>query len=97
MPTKAKATDTITVTVSEDAIRQRAYFLWEADGRPDGRGDHYWYLATEEAQRAAAKPVKAAAPKAEKPAKAPPKTKAAASEAPKAPRKSARSVAAEAK
>lgn len=81
MPTKA--TDTTPVTVSEDAIRQRAYFLWEADGRPDGRGDHYWHLATEEAQRAATKPVKAAAPKAEKPAK----TKAAASEAPKAPRK----------
>lgn len=92
MPTKAKATDTN--PVSEDAIRQRAYYLWEADGRPDGRGDHYWHLAIDEMQRAAAKPAKPAAPKAEKPAKV------KAEEAPKpakAPRKSAKLVAAEAK
>ena len=38
--------------VSEDAINQRAYFLWEADGRPDGRGDHYWGLAHAEATKA---------------------------------------------
>ena len=93
MPTKA--TDTTPVTVSEDAIRQRAYFLWEADGRPDGRGDHYWHLALEEAQRAAAKPVKtparkAAAPKSEKPAKA--KAEAAPKPA-KALRKSAKAAA----
>lgn len=35
--------------VNEDAIRQRAYFLWEADGRPDGSGEHYWTLAHHEA------------------------------------------------
>ena len=33
-------------------MRERAYHLWEADGRPDGRGDHYWHLAHEEATRA---------------------------------------------
>jgi hypothetical protein len=37
--------------VSEDAVRDRAYFLWEADGRPDGRHDHYWGLAIAEATR----------------------------------------------
>jgi len=38
--------------VSEEAIRERAYHLWEADGRPDGRGDHYWQLAHAEATEA---------------------------------------------
>jgi hypothetical protein len=37
--------------VNEDAIRQRAYYLWEADGRPDGRHDHYWNLAHAEATK----------------------------------------------
>ena len=98
MPTRAKATDLTdpsTPTVTEDAIRQRAYYLWEADGRPDGRGEQYWHRALEEAQRAATKPVKtstrkAAAPKAEKPAKV--KAEAAPKPA-KAPRKSAKTAA----
>ena len=51
MPGKSKPADTAAI-VSDDAIRQRAYYLWEADGRPDGRGDHYWQLAHEEATRA---------------------------------------------
>lgn len=38
--------------LSEDAIRQRAYYMWEADGRPEGRGDHYWSLAHAEATKA---------------------------------------------
>jgi hypothetical protein len=50
MPGKSKPADTAAI-VSDDAIRQRAYYLWEADGRPDGRGDHYWHLAHEEATR----------------------------------------------
>lgn len=50
MPGKSKPADTAAI-VSEDAIRQRAYFMWEADGRPEGRGDHYWHLAHEEATR----------------------------------------------
>ena len=41
-----------TAMVSEDAIRQRAYYLWEADGRPDGKHDHYWSLAHQEATKA---------------------------------------------
>jgi hypothetical protein len=51
MPGKSRPADTAAI-VSDDAIRQRAYYLWEADGRPDGRGDHYWHLAHEEATRA---------------------------------------------
>jgi len=50
MPGKSKAPDTAT-HMSDDALRERAYHLWEADGRPDGRGDHYWHLAHEEAHR----------------------------------------------
>ena len=28
-------------------IRERAYLLWEAEGRPDGRADEYWHRARE--------------------------------------------------
>ena len=51
MPAKSKPADAA-VIVNEDAIRQRAYFMWEADGRPDGKHDHYWARAHEEATRA---------------------------------------------
>lgn len=47
--------------ISDDAMRLRAYLLWEADGRPDGRADHYWDLASADLTRAAAQadaPVK---------------------------------------
>jgi hypothetical protein len=29
----------------ERRIRERAYLLWEAEGRPDGRADEYWHRA----------------------------------------------------
>lgn len=32
----------------EEAIRRRAYALWEADGRPEGRDDDYWHRAERE-------------------------------------------------
>jgi len=51
MPAKSKPADAATM-VSEDAIRQRAYFMWEADGRPDGKHDHYWSRAHQEATKA---------------------------------------------
>lgn len=38
--------------INEDAIRQRAYYLWEADGRPEGKHDHYWAQAHHEATKA---------------------------------------------
>ena len=29
----------------ENAIRDRAYFLWQAEGSPDGREEEFWYKA----------------------------------------------------
>lgn len=58
---KAKS---ISPPLSDDAIRHRAYLLWEADGRPDGMADHYWIKASEVAPDVSAKPrVKATASK----------------------------------
>jgi hypothetical protein len=31
----------------EEAVRERAYRLWEADGCREGGADYYWYLAIE--------------------------------------------------
>jgi hypothetical protein len=31
----------------EDAIRARAYQLWQAEGSPEGRQDEYWLRARE--------------------------------------------------
>ncbi len=33
---------TLSTTPSEADIRDRAYYLWEADGRPFGRDAEYW-------------------------------------------------------
>jgi len=51
MPAKSKPADPAAM-VSEDAIRQRAYYMWEADGRPEGQHDHYWSRAHTEATKA---------------------------------------------
>jgi hypothetical protein len=32
----------------EHAIRERAYHLWIADGRPEGKADAYWLSAQRE-------------------------------------------------
>ena len=32
---------------SEHRIRERAYHLWDADGRPEGRAEEYWERAKE--------------------------------------------------
>ncbi len=32
----------------EDLIRQRAYDLWDKDGRPDGMDQEYWFRAERE-------------------------------------------------
>jgi hypothetical protein len=34
--------------VSEEDIRQRAYELWESNGRVDGSEDEYWHQAREQ-------------------------------------------------
>ena len=31
----------------EDRIRERAYHIWEANGRPPGRADEFWHQACE--------------------------------------------------
>jgi hypothetical protein len=31
----------------EDRIRERAYHLWEANGRPPGRDQEFWHQACE--------------------------------------------------
>ena len=53
----------------EDQVRRRAYELWEADGRPEGQDQQYWFKAL--AERAAAgaatiKPAPKRAPRARK-------------------------------
>ncbi|MBY0299003.1 MAG: DUF2934 domain-containing protein [Methylobacterium sp.] len=77
----------------EHSVRERAYALWEQDGRTMGRDEHYWRLAEQELQQAvpAAKPVTVQP----KPAKASPKAaaKAPAKEATKSPVKTAAKVA----
>ena len=36
----------------ETSIRERAYALWERDGRAPGRDEHYWFLAQQELRAA---------------------------------------------
>lgn len=40
----------IDATAREDAIRARAYFLWEQAGRPEGDGAEFWVRAEQEMQ-----------------------------------------------
>ena len=35
----------------EEAVRKTAYFLWEQDGRPDGRHEDYYLRALEQHRR----------------------------------------------
>ncbi|MEQ8695627.1 MAG: DUF2934 domain-containing protein [Bauldia litoralis] len=39
-------------TENEHLIRERAYELWEADGRPDGKKDDHWAQAARELEEA---------------------------------------------
>jgi hypothetical protein len=58
-----QANETTTTPLNEDVVRTRAYLMWEADGRPFGREDHYWHLAMSEITTGAAgdRPRRAAA------------------------------------
>ena len=40
----------------EDRVRERAYALWEKDGRPDDRSDEYWQRARSEVEAEDAEP-----------------------------------------
>jgi hypothetical protein len=31
---------------SEQAIREKAYLIWESEGRPEGRADDHWRFAS---------------------------------------------------
>jgi hypothetical protein len=35
----------------EQTVREKAYKLWERDGRPEGGEKHYWYLALTKCMR----------------------------------------------
>lgn len=35
----------------ERTVRDTAYFLWEADGRPSGRDKEYWFTALDKCRR----------------------------------------------
>jgi hypothetical protein len=43
-----------------EQIEQRAYSLWDADGRPEGRDQDYWFKAVTEIASEAAKTIKPA-------------------------------------
>jgi hypothetical protein len=47
----------------EEQIKQRAYEMWEADGRPEGQDQTYWFKAISEAAATAAASIKPAARK----------------------------------
>ena len=36
----------------EDQVRQRAYYLWEQAGQPDGRNEEFWHMALAEISQA---------------------------------------------
>jgi hypothetical protein len=40
-------TKVLSVPVTEDAIRARAYQIWEEEGRPEGEHELHWRRATE--------------------------------------------------
>ena len=53
----------------DDQVRRRAYELWEADGRPHGQDQQYWFKALADLAAAAAatiKPPSKRAPRAKK-------------------------------
>ena len=44
----------------EDQVKRRAYEMWEADGRPEGMDQQYWFKAVSELAAAAAAQIKPA-------------------------------------
>ncbi|MEO6396657.1 MAG: DUF2934 domain-containing protein [Devosia sp.] len=70
----------------EEAIREKAYYLWEADGKPYGRDQEYWQRAAVAlSSKARLDSLVKPAPKKAKPE--PAKSKAAASKSGAAPTK----------
>jgi len=42
--------------VDREKITQRAYQIWEQEGRPDGKADYHWWRATRELDQQAGVP-----------------------------------------
>ena len=40
-----------TEPADEQTVRDRAYYIWVREGRPDGRAHDHWYRAVREARR----------------------------------------------
>ncbi|KMO11410.1 hypothetical protein SQ03_27185 [Methylobacterium platani JCM 14648] len=77
----------------ETSIRERAYALWERDGRAPGRDEHYWLLAERELRTVVEAPAAAEAIVAE-PVRRPAARKPAASKSAAAKSPAAKTVAA---
>lgn len=43
--------------MDDDKIRQRAYAIWESEGRPQGRAEEHWTAAERELGRGEAQPA----------------------------------------
>ena len=41
-----------------EQVQRRAYAMWEADGRPEGQDQAYWFKAVSEIASEAAKSIK---------------------------------------
>ncbi len=41
-----------------EQVQRRAYAMWEADGRPEGQDQTYWFKAVSEIASEAAKTIK---------------------------------------
>lgn len=54
----------------QEEIQKRAYQLWEADGRPEGQDQAYWFKAVAEIAADAAKTMKPARKRPARPRKA---------------------------
>ena len=69
--------------IFEQRVRDRAYLMWEAEGRPAGRDAEHWFLSIEATRAELEAAAEPAPKKAAKPAaprkKAAPKARAAAS------------------
>jgi hypothetical protein len=57
-------------TTMQEEIQRRAYHLWEADGRPEGQDQAYWFKAGSEMAAEAAKTIKSPAKRAPRAKKA---------------------------
>jgi Protein of unknown function (DUF2934) len=49
-----------------ERISERAYAIWEREGRPEGRAEHYWHVAEAEIDQEMTEPAGAQGTKAKK-------------------------------